>query len=38
VVYRPRAIPPPPARHTPAWEPIRSNKKQLDNEARWSGA
>ena len=38
VVYRSRDITTTPARHNPAWEPIRSNKKQLDNEARWSGA
>ena len=38
VVYRSRDITTQPLRASVAWEPVRSNKKQLDDEAKWSGA
>lgn len=38
VVYRSRDITARPARRHVAWEPVRSNKKQVDDEARWYGA
>ncbi|MGP6173452.1 respiratory nitrate reductase subunit gamma [Corynebacterium sp. A21] len=38
VVYRSRDISARPARRHVAWEPVQSNKKQLDDEARWHGA
>lgn len=38
VVYRSRDITARPARRHVAWEPVRSNKKQIDDEARWYGA
>ncbi|AIG64326.1 nitrate reductase [Corynebacterium atypicum] len=38
VVYRSRDIRTQPMQRNVAWEPVRSNKAQLDNEAKWSGA
>lgn len=38
VIYRSRDITASPARHHVAWEPVQSNKDQIDEEARWHGA
>ncbi|MDO4631706.1 MAG: respiratory nitrate reductase subunit gamma [Corynebacterium sp.] len=38
VVYRSRDLRTQPARQHVAWEPVRTNKKQPHDEARWSGA